>query len=356
MRSAEVARSVWLLALCGVALVGCASAPAEPTPASSPAVAARAAVSTSAPAASAVAAKPVDPEVAVPPAAQRAFDDARRAMRAGRMDEAERGFKSVIQFHPELGGPHANLGVIYRQANKLPEAVAALEQAVKLSPRQPVYFNQLGITYRLQGQFAKARDAYERAIDLNPEYATATLNLGILSDLYLWDGKRALPSLYARYLVLTPAGDGAVTKWLAELKNRNKPAQAPAANRAQEEVNEPEAPACAVASAPLAAWAVMAHARFRRWPRTVPTSTARQIVGHRELPKVLVRSCRGRSRCPSELKGRPVSSVLDEALAPVDREVFQAATSHYDRADCVARDSGGADDLRPALTAPDNPK
>jgi Flp pilus assembly protein TadD len=222
-----------MLALC---CSGCSllpGAPAEAQPAGTPPVATKAAVSTTAPAASAVAPKPVETEAAVPPAAQRAFDDARRAMRAGRMDEAERGFKSVIQFHPELGGPHANLGVIYRQANKLPESVAALEQAVKLSPRQPVYFNQLGITYRLQGQFAKAREAYERAIDLNPEYATATLNLGILSDLYLWDGKRAL-ELYDRYLALTPGGDATVTKWVADLKNRNKTAQPAAATERKE--------------------------------------------------------------------------------------------------------------------------
>lgn len=231
MRSAEVARSVWLAALCCVAMVGCASAPAEPNPPVAPApVAAKSAAT----AASVAAAKPAEPEAAaVPLAAQRAFDDARRAMRAGRMDEAERGFKSVIQFHPELGGPHANLGVIYRQANKLPQAVAELELAVKASPRQPVYFNQLGITYRLQGQFAKAREAYERAIDLDPNYATATLNLGVLNDLYLWDGKRAL-ELYDRYLALTPGGDATVTKWVADLKNRNKAAQAPAATERKE--------------------------------------------------------------------------------------------------------------------------
>lgn len=243
MRSADMLRSSLLIALCCVGVAGCSSLPgfrtvADPASPPPPAVAAKpanAAASAPAPAASAAAPKPVEPEVAVPAAAQRAFDDARRAMRAGRMDEAERGFKSVIQFHPELGGPHANLGVIYRQANKLPEAVAELELAVKASPRQPVYFNQLGITYRLQGQFAKAREAYERAIDLDPNYATATLNLGILSDLYLWDGKRAM-ELYDRYLALTPSGDATVTKWVADLKNRNKSAQpAAAAERKEKE-------------------------------------------------------------------------------------------------------------------------
>jgi Flp pilus assembly protein TadD len=169
---------------------------------------------------------------------QRAFDDARRAMRAGRMDEAERGFKAVVQAQPELGGPHANLGVIYRQANKLSEAVTELERAVKTSPQQPVYFNQLGITYRQQGQFAKAREAYERAIDLDASYAAATLNLGILNDLYLWDGKRAL-ELYDRYLALTPGGDATVTKWVADLKNRKAaPAAAAAAASAPRKEKE----------------------------------------------------------------------------------------------------------------------
>lgn len=149
------------------------------------------------------------------------------------MQDAERGFKSVVQFHPELGGPHANLGVIYRQASKLPEAVAELELAVKASPRQPVYFNQLGITYRLNGQFAKAREAYERAIELDPNYAAATLNLGILSDIYLWDGKRAL-ELYDRYLALSPGGDATVTKWVADLKNRKPAAQAAATRKEKE--------------------------------------------------------------------------------------------------------------------------
>ncbi|HEX3141586.1 MAG TPA: tetratricopeptide repeat protein, partial [Rhizobacter sp.] len=179
------------------------------------------------PAAAAASPQP-ESDVVVTPAAQRAYDDARRAMRAGRMDEAERGFKSVVQFHPELGGPHANLGVIYRQANKLPDSAKELELAVKASPRQPLYFNQLGITYRQQGQFSKAREAYERAIELDANYAAATLNLGILSDLYLWDSKRAL-ELYDRYLVLTPSGDPTVTKWVADLKNRSKTAQAAAA-------------------------------------------------------------------------------------------------------------------------------
>jgi Flp pilus assembly protein TadD len=216
------------------ALVGCASvldpvqlvreaaAKVSAPPASAAASAPSAAAS--APAAApvvAVAAPPV--EVPIDPQVQQAFDQARRALRAGRVDEAERGFRTLAEQHPEFGGPQANLGLIYRQAGKLPESVAAFEKAAKANPQQAVYFNQLGIAYRLVGQFTKSRDAYEHAMSLDPNYAPPYLNLGILNDLYLRDDKRAL-ELYGRYRVLSPAGDATVTKWVAELKNR-KPDQ-----------------------------------------------------------------------------------------------------------------------------------
>ena len=104
----------------------------------------------------------------------------------------------------------------------LAESARELERAAELNPKQPLYRNQLGIAYRQLGQFTKAREAYDAAIALDARYASPVLNLGILNDLYLGDGKRAL-ELYDRYLALSPGGDAAVVKWVAELKNR-KPA------------------------------------------------------------------------------------------------------------------------------------
>jgi len=47
-----------------------------------------------------------------------------------------------------------------------------------------------------------------------------------------------------------------------------------------------------------------------------------QIIGNRELPKVLY-IVPWKKPLPGDLSGRPVTSVLDEALAPVDRDVFR---------------------------------
>ena len=217
MRSASLAR---LLAF-GVAAsaAGCATV-SQPLgairDAITPSSSSEAAPSGSRSAAPAAFATPVNP------AAQRAFDEASSVLRSGRNEEAERAFRAVSQAYPDLAGPHANLGVIYRRAGKLDEAAKEFEQAVHLSPAQPIYLNELGVTYRQLGQFAKARDAYQKAIALDPRYAAPTLNLGILYDLYLSDPAHALVQ-YSRYLALSPNGDATVTKWVADLKNR-KPA------------------------------------------------------------------------------------------------------------------------------------
>jgi hypothetical protein len=47
-----------------------------------------------------------------------------------------------------------------------------------------------------------------------------------------------------------------------------------------------------------------------------------QIIGNRELPKVLY-IVPWKKPVPGSLSGKPVASVLDEALAPIDREVFR---------------------------------
>lgn len=47
-----------------------------------------------------------------------------------------------------------------------------------------------------------------------------------------------------------------------------------------------------------------------------------QIIGNRELPKVLY-IVPWKKPLPGELAGRPSVSVLDEVLAPVDRDVFR---------------------------------
>lgn len=54
-----------------------------------------------------------------------------------------------------------------------------------------------------------------------------------------------------------------------------------------------------------------------------------KIIGNRELPKVLY-IVPWKKPLPGELAGRPPASVVDEALAPVDRDVFRRQV-RYDK-------------------------
>jgi hypothetical protein len=68
-----------------------------------------------------------------------------------------------------------------------------------------------------------------------------------------------------------------------------------------------------------------------------------KIIGNRELPKVLY-IVPWKKPLPGQLSGKPVASVLDEVLAPVDRDVF--------RRQGLYRSQVEAANTAPAATAP----
>jgi hypothetical protein len=53
-----------------------------------------------------------------------------------------------------------------------------------------------------------------------------------------------------------------------------------------------------------------------------------QVIGSRELPKVLY-IVPWKPPQTGDLVGRPVESLLDEALAPVDRDVFRRQVNYH---------------------------
>jgi len=53
-----------------------------------------------------------------------------------------------------------------------------------------------------------------------------------------------------------------------------------------------------------------------------------QVIGSRELPKVLY-IVPWKPPLTGDLVGRPVTSLLDETLAPVDRDVFRRQVNYH---------------------------
>jgi cellulose synthase operon protein C len=177
----------------------------------------------------------------IPKAPARATAEYTRALQLMRGDpkQAILEFELLTQAYPDLSGAYANLGVLYRNANQLPEAEAALAKATERASWDGQTWTEYGVTLRQAGKFAEARTAYEKAIEANPSYAPAHRNLGVLLDLYFDDPFTAQSELET-YKTLS-GEDKPVSGWIAELRSRTRSA-APKAEPAPQ-ADAPEASA-----------------------------------------------------------------------------------------------------------------
>ncbi|HRD98888.1 MAG TPA: tetratricopeptide repeat protein, partial [Rubrivivax sp.] len=195
--------------------------------------------------------------------------------------------------------------------------LAAMQAALDRQPAQPALLNQLGIAHRQQGQFAAARTAYEKAIALDPAAVEPQINLGILLDVYLGDAAQAY-----RILRLQQQRQGTLARrcrGAGQVAGRDQDAQANARcthGGAQRHIGETMNAHHLLMGCTLL---LMGSAAVSQDRADIDRT---QIIGNRELPKVLT-IVPWKKPLPGTLAGRPVHSVLDEALAPVDREVFR---------------------------------
>ena len=116
---------------------------------------------------------------------------------------------------------------------------------------------------------------------------------------------------------------------------------APAPQAATPPANASAAPPSAVAAKPAASTANKPGAPAATAPQVNAKGTAKgnakdrldldstQITGNRELPKVLY-IVPWRSAQLGDLVGRPVNSLLDEVLEPVDRDVFRRQNRYFE--------------------------
>lgn len=165
------------------------------------------------------------PKVNISTEARIEYTRALQALKRKQYKQAEARLRALTRKYPQLSGPYANLGILYRRTNRTDKALEAFEKALALNPRRAETYNHLGILYRDMGEFQKARRAYQTALKLAPDYAYAHLNLGILYDLYLFDGEKALKQ-YERYQQLTRSRNKNVSNWIIDLRRRVKSGEA----------------------------------------------------------------------------------------------------------------------------------
>lgn len=101
------------------------------------------------------------------------------------------------------------------------------------------------------------------------------------------------------------------------------PVEAPPAGEAEVEAPQPSAPPPEAARAEPVESSATSYETMDHLNLDVTS-----VTGNRELPKVLYIVPWKKSDL-GDLSGRPVNSLLDEVLSPVDREVFQRHLQYY---------------------------
>jgi len=97
----------------------------------------------------------------------------------GKIDEAEKEYKTAIALKPDMPNVHNNLGKVYIQKNMLDEAEKQLSMELKIKPNAVAYYN-LAIVKEDKNDFESAKTLLNRSIELKPDYADALVDLAIL--------------------------------------------------------------------------------------------------------------------------------------------------------------------------------
>jgi predicted O-linked N-acetylglucosamine transferase (SPINDLY family) len=97
--------------------------------------------------------------------------------RAGRLNDAERLYRSVCDTDPKNARAFHLLGVVAHQLRR-PDAALLVGRAVALDPDFAEAHNDRGVILAANGLFADAVSCFERAVTLNPGYNEARNNLG----------------------------------------------------------------------------------------------------------------------------------------------------------------------------------
>jgi predicted O-linked N-acetylglucosamine transferase (SPINDLY family) len=116
----------------------------------------------------------------MPQSVDQAFALALAHHRAGRLGEAERGYRAILLREAQHADSLNLLGVIALQTGNVEAAFELVQRAVALRPDAAVCRNNLGQVLERLGREDEAASCYEAAIELDPSYAEPHNNLGAL--------------------------------------------------------------------------------------------------------------------------------------------------------------------------------
>ncbi len=101
-----------------------------------------------------------------------------RHHQAGRLREADQGYRSLLSKNPDHFPANYYLGVIALQTGNYEQAQSFLTRAVVLEPNNADANNNLGVALMLQDKATEAADCFRKALAISPTLADAHNNLG----------------------------------------------------------------------------------------------------------------------------------------------------------------------------------
>src|SRR5579885_2542973 len=98
--------------------------------------------------------------------------------RAGRIAEAEAGYRTALAASPDNAEALNFVGICAMARGELAEAQRLLRRASELEPEQPEIWQSLGLVHLGADRASDALAAFERALQLDPDHFVARLHRG----------------------------------------------------------------------------------------------------------------------------------------------------------------------------------
>jgi tetratricopeptide (TPR) repeat protein len=113
----------------------------------------------------------------LPPSLQSDFEAGSAALKAERLDEAEKAFLRVLRKGGKVGFVYNNLGIVYQIRGDHKRAIVQFREAIRLQPDYAAPRVLLGASLLATGQDAEATRELERAVKIQPNEPTIRLQL-----------------------------------------------------------------------------------------------------------------------------------------------------------------------------------
>jgi len=118
--------------------------------------------------------------LAPPDPVQQALDEASRAHVEGKLEQAIKSYRSILDAHPEHRQTNHQFGLALVDAERWPEAVSQLTGVVENQPDNAEAMNSLGLAHSRLGDLDQAIDWFDRSIASDNQFALAHFNRGLI--------------------------------------------------------------------------------------------------------------------------------------------------------------------------------